>query len=391
MRILTITTLFPSSVDPVQGIFVYQRVSSFAEYAGAEIEVISPVPFVPGWTRGQRWNRYSQAQKEEFVGKLRVHHPRYPIVPRISMPIHGRLMFLGMRSLARKLHQAKPFDLIDAHYVYPDGFAAVMLAKRLNIPVVVSARGTDINLFPSFRTIRPMIRWTLQNCNGIISVSSALKTIMVGLGAPEERIAVIGNGVDIQRFRLMDRRCARRQLKLPEDARILVCVASLREAKGQQHLVSAVARIVSRYPGLKLYLIGEGPYRQNLEELRDRLGLQEHVVLTGNRSNEEIPLWFNAADVSLLASAREGWPNVVLESLACGTPVVATRVGEVPEILASPELGIIAEPDAASFADAIETALDKTCNREALSRYAGRRPWSKVAAEVAAHFQTVVH
>lgn len=390
MRILTFTTLFPSSVNPVHGIFVYQRMAPFARCPGTDVEVISPIPYVPAGIMTRRGREFAQTTKEERVGKFRVHHPRYPLLPKVSMPAHGMLMYLGARRLAMQLSREERFDCIDAHYVYPDGFAAVMLAKLLRTPVVVSARGTDINLFASFATIRPMIRWTLQHCNGIVSVSSALKKRMLELGAPESKIEVIGNGIDAARFRITERRCARRALALPENGPILVSVASLREAKGQQHLVSAVARIASKYPGLKLYLIGEGPNRAKLEQLTRDMGLQAQVVLAGNRNNDEIPLWFNAADVSILASAREGWPNVLLESLACGTPVIASPVGEVPEILASPEFGMVANPDPISLAAAIDTCLGKNWNREALSRYASQRPWEKVASEVEAYFKRII-
>ena len=390
MRILTLTSLFPNSVDPVHGIFVYRRVSAMAQINGMEVEVIAPVPYMPSWIKVRRLSGFGRVPASELIGALSVHHPRYPLLPKISMSLHGYLIYLGIRKLARSLHAKRPFDCIDAHYVYPDGLAAALLGRLLRIPVIISARGTDINLFSTFPTIRPMIRWTLQHCTGIISVSSALKKLMVNLGIPDGKIATIGNGVDTERFRLMERQYARRLLKLPERVPILVCVAGLREAKGQQHLMDAVGKIVSRHPDLRLYLVGDGPYRQKLEELRQKLSLQEVVVLVGNRNNEEIPLWFNAADVSLLPSIREGWPNVVLESLACGTPVIATPVGEIPEILASQELGIIAEPDADSFAKAIDIALGRSWDREALSQYAGQRPWAKVAAEVATYFQTVI-
>jgi glycosyltransferase involved in cell wall biosynthesis len=390
MRILTFTTLFPSSVNPAHGIFVYQRMAPFARCPGVDVEVISPIPYVPAGISARGWRDFAQTTKEERVGEFRVHHPRYLLLPKVSMPAHGMLMYLGARRLAMQLSREKRFDCIDAHYVYPDGFAAVMVAKLLRIPVVVSARGTDINLFASFATIQPMIRWTLQHCSGIVSVSTALKKRMLELGAPERKIEVIGNGIDAARFRIIERSSARRALGLPENGPILVSVASLREAKGQQHLVSAVARIASKYPGLKLYLIGEGPNRTKLEQLTRDMGLQAQIVLAGSRNNDEIPLWFNAADVSMLASAREGWPNVLLESLACGTPVIASPVGEIPEILASPEFGMVANPDPVSLAAAIDTCLGKSWNREALSRYARQRPWEKVASEVEAYFKRII-
>jgi len=382
LRVLTFTSLFPNSVAPSHGIFVCRRVAATARVAGVEEEIIAPIPYSPRWIIGERWNKLADVPTAESISGLYVHHPRYPLLPKISMKMHGLLMYLGIRKLALRLHNQRPFDCIDAHYVYPDGFAAVMLGKLLRIPVVVSARGTDINLFPSFPTIRPMILWTLRNCAGVIAVSEALKRQMVGLGIPEEKIQFIGNGVETDLFSARDRKEARRWLGLPEDARILVSVASLRESKGHQHVIAALARIVPRHPELKLYIVGEGDYRARIERQVKELGLQERVILVGNRKNEEIPLWFNAADASILASSQEGWPNVILESLACGTPVIGTPVGQIPEILRSSDLGIVCKQDVQSISSAIEQALCSSWKRETLSHFAHSRPWSKVAEEM---------
>lgn len=389
LRVLTFTSLFPNSVVPSHGIFVYRRVAATARVAGLDDEIIAPIPYSPRWIRGERWNKLADVPASESISGLRVHHPRYPLLPKISMQMHGLLMYLGARKLALQLHTHRPFDCIDAHYVYPDGFAAVMLGKLLGVPVVVSARGTDINLFPSFRTIRPLILWTLRNCTGIIAVSEALKRQMVELGIPEEKIQFIGNGVETDLFNIGDRKEARRWLGLPGDARILVSVASLRESKGHQHVIAALAGIVPRHPELKLYIVGEGDYRAKIErQIRD-LGLHERVILVGNRKNEEMPLWFNAADASILASSQEGWPNVILESLACGTPVIGTPVGQIPEILRSSDLGIVCKQDVHSIASAIEQALCRNWQRETLSHFAHNRPWSKVAEEMESYLATI--
>lgn len=391
MRVLTFSSLFPNSLDPAHGIFVFRRASNLAKIPGVTVDVISPVPFAPGKIYSSSWGPAADVPKTELVGQLRVHHPRYPLVPKISMPVHGLLMFLGSRALALRLHKHEPFDCIDAHYVYPDGFAAVLLGKLLRLPVVVWALGTDINLFLSFRTIRPLIRWTLRNSRGIVAVSSPLKRKMIELGVPENKIQTIGNGVDTELFHLLPRKHARQVLKLPEGALILVSVASLREAKGQQHVIAACARLVVRRPDLRLYLVGDGSYRKDLENLIRELSLQRHVILAGNRSAAEIPLWFNAADVSVLASSREGWPNVILESLACGTPVVATPVGQIPEILASGDLGILTDQNPNSLAGAIEAALSRNWDRESLSRFACGRPWSAVAQEIERYLAAMMH
>lgn len=390
MRVLTFTSLFPNSVAPSHGIFVYRRVEATARVAGLEEEIIAPIPYSPRWIRSERWKKLAGVPRVESISGLRVHHPRYPLLPKISMQMHGLLMYLGVRKLALRLHQQRPFDCIDAHYVYPDGFAAVMLGKLLGIPVVVSARGTDINVFPSFGTIRPLILWTLRNSSGIIAVSEALKLRMIELGIPEEKIRFIGNGVEAGLFGVRDRKEARHWLGLPEDARILVSVASLRESKGHQHVITALARIAPLHPELKLYIVGEGEYRGRIERQIKELGLNQRVVLIGNRRNEEMPLWFNAADASILASSQEGWPNVILESLACGTPVIGTAVGQIPEILQSGDLGILTRQDSQAIASAIEGALSRTWDRETLSGFAHSRPWSKVGDEMQSYLTAIM-
>jgi len=382
VRVLTFTSLFPNSQQPLLGIFVYQRIAHLARRPGNLVQVVAPVPYFPLSLPTTRWQKYAQIPREERIGNLTVYHPRYLLVPKISMPLHGLLMFLGTLSLVRQLNQEIDFDCIDAHYLYPDGFAATMLGRRLGLPVIVSARGTDVNVFPSFPLIRPMIRWTLRRAAGIIAVSRALKETMVKLGAPPEEVCVIGNGVDTQRFQPFDRRMARRQLGVPEEAQVIVSVGSLIPSKGHQLLLAAAAGIAPRYPHLQIYLLGEGSYRARLEALAREAGVQDRLHLVGSKPNEELPLWFSAADVSCLASAREGWPNVLLESLACGTPVLATRVGGVPEVITSPELGVLVDQDIASIARGLEQALGRQWDREALVRYAQTRTWDVVAAEL---------
>jgi teichuronic acid biosynthesis glycosyltransferase TuaC len=291
-------------------------------------------------------------------------------------------MFLGSFSVVRQLSRSMHFDCIDAHYVYPDGFAAVLLGKALNLPVIVTARGSDINLFPVFRSIRPQIRWTLQKASGVIGVSAALKDAMVALGIARDTIEVIGNGVDLTRFAPIDSKEAKSRLGIPVDARAVVSIGALTPVKGFHFLIPSLASILPRYPKARLYIVGEGKDRNKLESLIHELGLQEHVFLVGSKPNEELKFWYSAADLSCLVSAREGWPNVVLESLACGTPVLATRIGGIPEILTSQELGVFVEQNRESIATGLEFALSKQWERSAIASYARRRTWDDVAIEV---------
>lgn len=297
-------------------------------------------------------------------------------------------MFLGSLFAARKIARRIKFDAIDAHYVYPDGFAAALLGKVLGLPVIVSARGTDINLFTSFRLIRPMIRWTLRHAAGVIAVSSALRAAIADLGVPAAKIRVIGNGVDTKRFAPMDRGSARHQLGLPEQGPVILSVGSLIPSKGHQLIISALRQLARKHPHVHLYVVGEGDCRERLALLASEEGVGDRVSLVGSWPNEELRVWYSAADVFCLASIREGMPNVILESLACGTPVVASRVGGIPEIINSSDLGILVDPNADALASSLDLALKGAWRREVLTGYAGRRTWEAVAEEVENYMQS---
>jgi teichuronic acid biosynthesis glycosyltransferase TuaC len=390
MQILTFTSLFPNAADKTFGVFIYQRVAHVDKRAGNKVHVVAPVPYVPAWLKQTRWGTMARIPKVEQIGELTVYHPRYLLLPKISMAIHGLLIFLGSFRLVRKLHKQIHFDCIDAHYVYPDCFAAVLIGRRLGLPVVASARGTDINLFPSFRLVRPMIRWTLKHTAGNIAVCRALGDEMIALGAAKDRVAAIGNGVDLERFQPVDQSEARKKLGIPLDAQVAVSVGALIPRKGFQFLIPAVARIAARYPALKVYIVGKGDPTE-LKELCRAHKVEDRVFLVGSRANEELKFWYSAADLSCLVSSREGWPNVVLESLACGTPVLATGLWGVPEILVSPELGIMVTQEIESISAGLGKALSRKWDRDAILRYARTRTWDVVAQEVDDFLKQISH
>jgi glycosyltransferase involved in cell wall biosynthesis len=227
-----------------------------------------------------------------------------------------------------------------------------------------------------------MIRWTLQHAAGGVGVCEALKEAMLKLGSASESTRAIGNGVDLKRFSPVDRGVARRRLGIPEDAEVIVSVGNLVPVKGHQFLIPAIAELASRHPRIRLYVVGEGYSRSKLEELARQRNIQNSIVFLGRKPNEELKDWYSAADVSCLTSSREGWANVLLESLACGTPVVATRVWGAPEVINSPELGILVDQSISSITEGIDAALQKHWDREALVSYAASRTWDVVAEEI---------
>ena len=384
MRILTFTSLFPNGRNPDFGIFIFQRTAHLARREGNAVEVIAPVPYVPTFLKGTARGSVASIPQTEEVGNLQVHHPRYLLAPKVSMPLHGLLMYAGCLGYVKRLHAKHRFDCIDAHYVFPDGLAAVLIGRSLGIPVVVSARGTDIHTFQSFATIRPQIRWTLRHAARVIAVSDSLAAIMLDLEPSLRRIQTIGNGVDSGRFFPENQLVARDKLGLDLGDRIIVSVAALKHVKGPDLLVRAAALLKKSFARCKVLFVGAGAELASLQKLAQQLNCADICQFVGPVPNEQLKTYYSAADVSCLASRNEGWPNVILESLACGTPVVATGVGEVPRLLANPELGIIVDPTPEAIHAGLSRALQQQWNRETLSAYAQGHTWENVAARVEA-------
>jgi glycosyltransferase involved in cell wall biosynthesis len=299
------------------------------------------------------------------------------------MTLHGLLMFLSVLPAIKKLQKDFDFDLIDAHYVYPDGFAAVLLGQLFKKPVIVSARGSDINLFKEFSHIRRLLRYTLSKADGRIAVCQALGEAIVDLGIPQEEVTVIPNGVDTNKFYPLPKKNVREKLNLP-NGKVLLSVGNLIPRKGFDLLLKALRLLLIEHQEKDLYLVivGEGPARSDLEHMIASYNLGEHVRLAGDIPHENLCLWYSAADLFCLASSREGWPNVLLESLACGTPVVATAVWGTPEIIRSDKLGFLTERNERALAETISLALNKTWQSDALVRYAQEHTWERVAQSI---------
>jgi glycosyltransferase involved in cell wall biosynthesis len=311
--------------------------------------------------------------REECRHGITVLHPPYALIPKVGMSSAPILMYRSLlRPLERVLRDRFRFDLLDAHYFYPDGVAAVMLGRRLGKPVVVTARGTDVNLISDYRLPRRWIRWAAAHAAGIVTVSEALRARLVALGIEASRIEVLRNGVDLELFAPGDRAAARRTLGLDVAGPVVLSVGQLIPLKGHDLALQAVARL----PEATLVIVGEGPEADRLRRLARRLGSAERVRFLGAVPQERLATIYNAADVLVLASSREGLPNVLLEALACGTPVVATAVCGTPEIVAAPAAGrLVEERSPEALAGAIRGLLADPPARAATRAYAERFGW----------------
>lgn len=390
MRALVFTSLFPNRCQPNNGIFIHQRMAHFGRMPGNEVRAVAPVPYCPKWVDLPPWRVFSKVPEREIIGGIPVDHPRFPLIPKISMPFHAALIFLSSVKTVRRTYRKFPFDLIDGHFIYPDGLSAIWLGKVFRKPVVLSARGSDINQFTHFPTIRPMIRYALKHADAVISVCRALKDEMVALGIDPGKIRVISNGVDLKRFQKKRVTESRIRLGIPENFRLVLSVGHLIPRKGFDYLISAMPGILSEHPEARLYVIGEGPSRSELENQVYQLGLTGKVFLLGERPNVELSWWYNAANVFCLASSREGWANVIMEAMACGCPVVATNVYGAPEAITAPHLGTLVQRNPDAIQKAVCSALTGTWDRDRIRDHVAARDWMAVAREVSEVFESTV-
>ena len=382
MKVLVFTSLFPNNVWPHHGVFIKERMTRVAALPGVSLRVVAPVPWYPPVRLGSRW-LYSQVAREETIEGLPVRHPRYFMIPKVATRWHGPMMSRSLLPYLRRVRAEFAFDVIDAHYVYPDGYAAVEIGRALGTPVVVSARGSDINLFRDIPSVRPHLTRTLEGASALIAVSEALGNAMRELGGSPEKITVIPNGVDAGKFRSVPREAARERIGAPA-GRLLLAVGHLTRNKGFDRLLGAFRALLNLggHEDVHVAIVGEGAFRKELEHLVGFYGLGGRVRLAGEIPHQDLHLWYSAADLSCLFSRREGWPNVVLESMACGTPVLATPVGGVPEIIGEGRSGMLVEGDDEALARGLAAALAHPWDREAIAREAGRHTWETAAAAV---------
>jgi glycosyltransferase involved in cell wall biosynthesis len=385
MKILTFSTLFPNSAKPGHGIFVETRLRHLVASGRVESRVVAPVPWFPSrHPRFGAWATWASVPRREQRFGIEVAHPRYPVLPKIGMNVAPALLAASSRAaIGRLLDEGFDFDVIDAHYFYPDGVAAVMLGRYFNKPVTITARGSDITLLPNYRLPRRMIRWAASSAHHVITVCNALRDEVIALGVEPERISSLRNGVDLALFHPAPR--AETQSAAQEPFTLLA-VGHLVPVKGQERIIGALPLL----PDVRLRIAGDGPDRAKLVQLAQELGVGERVTFLGAVRQPELVQHYNQADALVLASSREGWANVLLESMACGTPVVASRVYGTPEVVAAPEAGVLMdELSARGVAEAVKALRTNYPDRTATRRYAERFSWDDTTAGQLAIFEAL--
>lgn len=339
IRTVLFSTLYPSAARPTHGVFVETRLRHLLATHQIETKVVAPVPWVPPTHTKRRldWAQMAATASREIHNGIDLRHPRYALPPKVGENVApfalAACAWPTFRALRREGFE---FDLIDAHYYYPDGVAAALLARVLKKPLIITARGTDLNLISEHAFPRQLILRAAHEAKASIGVCQALMTRLAEVGADPQKLHVLRNGVDLDLFSPEDPAAARTHLGLEAQGRLIVSVGLLIERKGHHVAIEALPLLPA---DVRLAIIGEGPEHARLTQLAAKLGVQDRVHFAGSKPQAELRWWYSAADALVLCSSREGWANVLLESMACGTPVVATSIWGTPEVVQNTTVG----------------------------------------------------
>ncbi len=372
INLLVITTLYPNRVQTRHGIFVETRLQKLlASDPAMAATVIAPVPWFPlKWRKFGRYADYAKVPAVEQRNGISVYHPRYLVLPKIGMLLTPFLLARSIKKCVARLKRKQlEYQLVDAHYFYPDGVAVARLASYLAAPLFVTARGSDINLIAQLPGPQRKILTAVDHIDAAIAVSDALKERMIELGIPAEKVHVLKNGVDTDFFRLQDQQALRARWGLK--TKTLLMVGNLVPEKRPLAMLEAL----NKTQDCDLLIAGNGPLKRNLVDASVKLGLQHRVTFLGNVDQTELMSLYNAADGLVLPSAREGLPNVLLEAIACGCPVLAADVGGVKEIINSPDTGVIMEANLSDFDEKLAEFLVTRWNRNAIRTMAEKWSW----------------
>jgi len=320
------------------------------------------------------------------------------IAPRFfSFPIktiQKRIGYLATRSCIKTMVNNRiDFSLIHAHCLYPWGFIGVNLKTLFNKPLVLTAHGSDVYVLPfKDKYYKAYIVYTLKRADKIITVSRSNYEILLSLGASSSKLHIIPNGYDKHLFKPIPPNKAKKKLGLSSNRHILLSVGNLVDVKGYTYIIDAMRLILKARKDILFVIVGSGPLERMLRKKVIDLGLQQNILLVGRKPHSEIPVWMNASTLFVLPSIGEGFPTVIPEALACGKPVIATKVGGIPEIISRDDIGTLVEPkDPKALASAILEALNKRWTSQEISNYARQYSWSSISKRIIRVYQEALH
>lgn len=390
-NILSLSTEFPNPSEPSKGLFVRSRLLAMASLA--DVTVVAPVPVLDYANPHNRLFASFDIPPHRSESGLDVIHPRW-LYPPYGGWLNAFCLFLRLIWPFARFRKHRRFDVIDAHFAHPEGIAAALLSAAVGVPFLVTLRGSELRYRHS-RFKRFWMAWAIRRANRVVAVSDGLKNLAIEFGAEPKRVHTIPNGVDSEIFFPHDKDAGRRKLGLPTDERIILTAGDLAELKGHHRVIAAVKQLNGSDRRVSLLIAGgvgrSGRYAAALRQQVAHNQLTDRVRFLGEVEQRTLAELMSVADVFCLASSSEGWPNVVNEALACGTPVVATDVGAVRQMIPTDRYGLVVPvEDPTALEDALRSALERPWDRSEISSRGRARSWSTVAEEVIHEIRQVV-
>lgn len=370
MKVLIVTNLWPNPKEPVKAQYNVQQFGALSKMS--EVKLVSPIPMF----------KFSlvDVPAKKMTNGIETYYPRYLVTPKFGRSLYWLFMYLGIAKLVEQIYKSYRFDVIFVTWAYPDGAAASVIAKKLKVPIVISACGSDINVMGKYFLRRMIMKDAFLKAQKVIAVSASLREKIVSWGIPAQKIELLPNGVDVQRFRPMARDIVRSLLGLPLNNKFILYVGNLEPVKGIDVLVKSLASLPKE---VSLIVIGDGTMKPILNEIIIYHKLEGRVHFMGQKPHDKIPEWMNAADIFCLPSRNEGCPNVVLEALACGRPIVATKVGGIPDMVKDRETGILVNPDSPEdLANGIKEVFEKKWDASFIRQSVLNKSWGDNAAKL---------
>jgi glycosyltransferase involved in cell wall biosynthesis len=386
MRLLFFSTAFPQPHDQCRAPFNLHRCAALA--ATNEVVVVSPWAWKDRLRAGYALG--SPPQMRPQMGQVTALYPTFYYPPGILHGQHAWCLSQSVRRVVRDVLSWHRPDAVLSYWTYPDGQVAAGIAREAGIPCVALVGGSDVLLAGQDTPMACRVKSVLQSVDGIATVSDHLRRKIVDLGISPEKIRVLSPAVDAETFAPGDNARARAALGLASDQRIVLWVGRMVGVKGLNVLIDACAILSASTSEFQLCLVGDGPLRRPLEARAQQAGIHLNVKFVGPVVPEELASWYQAADVTVLPSLSEGTPNVLLESRACGTPFVASRVGGIPS-LARPGIDELVEPgDATALAQALQKYLSRTVKPIITNEAPVVGGWNEPAAELERFVQGVI-
>ena len=388
-NILLISNLFPNFEQPERGIFTYHIARELKKKC--TITVISPLPWSPRIPYlPKQWSIFSVIPIRAHFKEFEVYYPKYFMVPLIGDYFSYLSLYFSLSHFFRSKIFAEKIDLINVHWAYPDAVAVEKIARQFQIPVIVSLLGSDVNRDMHKPYFCRLIKKTLKNCAQVVTVSGELKKAVINHGIREDKISVINNGVDLDKFPIRDKIQCRSELGLKQGQYYIVFVGRLEPVKGVGTLLEAVNANREKLSRVKIILVGDGSLSQKLKQDCIKNNLHDIFIFAGHQRHDTISKWYGAADLFCLPSLNEGHPNVIMEAIASGRPVVASDVGAISEFVTDKVGALFQAGNSKSLGEALENVISKNWSPEQIRNLVVTMTWQDSAQKYLNVFENIL-